>query len=269
MTVPRSPSSSDPASTRRRRRARARRAARRTTARGSLSDDAAFAALAAAPRGHRRDRRRRRAAPAARADGAAASIALVGLGSGPLTADALRYAAGSAARQLTGVESLALALPARPTPKLLAVLEGAAIGAYAYTDTASRSLETTKLPASRDHRAHRTPTRDAELVERAARGRRRRCTPCATWSTRRRPTSTRRRFADARASSSPTACRSRSTVLDETSSSAGGFGGILGVGRARPAAPRLVKRQLLPRRARPSTSPSSARASPSTPAASR
>src|SRR5690606_33680048 len=44
-------------------------------------------------------------------DGSATPIALIGLGSGPVTTDSLRYAAGSAARQLTGIDRLALALP--------------------------------------------------------------------------------------------------------------------------------------------------------------
>lgn len=81
------------------------------------------------------------------AHGASASIALIGVGSGDVTPAVLRYAAGSAARQLRGVESVAFALPAETDEEVLAVFEGAAIGAYAYTRYRTSSLESTKLPA--------------------------------------------------------------------------------------------------------------------------
>src|SRR5690554_2245093 len=78
---------------------------------------------------------------------AAASIALVGLGKGAPSPESLRHAAGTAARQLGGVESIAFALPAEDAATALAVLEGAAVGAYAYTAARGRTLEKTKLPA--------------------------------------------------------------------------------------------------------------------------
>ncbi|MCU1410413.1 MAG: leucyl aminopeptidase [Rhodoglobus sp.] len=80
--------------------------------------------------------------------GATESIALVGLGQGEVTANDLRYAAGSAARQLRGIQSLVLGLPTRSADDVLAVLEGAALGAYAYTPYRASSLEATKLPAT-------------------------------------------------------------------------------------------------------------------------
>src|SRR5690606_24134659 len=55
--------------------------------------------------------------------GAARSVALVGVGSGELTADTVRYAAGSAARQLRGIGSIVLGLPADNESLLLAALE--------------------------------------------------------------------------------------------------------------------------------------------------
>jgi len=80
-------------------------------------------------------------------EGSTAALALIGLGSGPVTADVLRTAAGAAARQLTGIESLALALPAAAAAEVGAVAEGAAIGAYAYTGYRVTTLGTTKTPA--------------------------------------------------------------------------------------------------------------------------
>ena len=61
----------------------------------------------------------------------AASIALIGLG-GEVSVETLRYAAGSAARQLAGQATVALALPVQDDAQALAALEGAAIGAYAF-----------------------------------------------------------------------------------------------------------------------------------------
>ena len=80
--------------------------------------------------------------------GEAASIALVGLGSGPVTANLLRRAAGSAARQLTGATRLAIALPTASEEDVLAVLEGASIGSYSFTKFRSSQPEKSKLPAS-------------------------------------------------------------------------------------------------------------------------
>jgi leucyl aminopeptidase len=82
-------------------------------------------------------------------EGSPKSLAFVGVGSGStLGANELRYASGSAARQLRGVGSIALALPTTSADELLAVLEGAALGAYAYTEYRVATLEATKLPAT-------------------------------------------------------------------------------------------------------------------------
>ena len=86
------------------------------------SDDTAFeairAALIALGITGTEDEVRRLAAP----EGSAKSIALVGLGSAPVTANNLRRAAGSAVRQLTGVTTLTLALPTTTSEDVLAVL---------------------------------------------------------------------------------------------------------------------------------------------------
>ena len=79
---------------------------------------------------------------------AASSLAVIGVGSAELTTTELRLAAGSATRQLRGVESVLLALPTSTDDDVLAVLEGAAIGAYSYTQHRAVSLANTKLPPS-------------------------------------------------------------------------------------------------------------------------
>ena len=66
--------------------------------------------------------------------GSAKSIALVGLGTESPDAAALRYAAGSATRQLRGVGTVAFDFPISQAEEVIAVLEGAAIGAYRFTE---------------------------------------------------------------------------------------------------------------------------------------
>ncbi|MEO6114939.1 MAG: leucyl aminopeptidase [Pseudolysinimonas sp.] len=80
-------------------------------------------------------------------EGSSIPIALIGLGK-EVTADTLRAAAGAAARQLFGIERLALALPTSSAAETQSVLEGAGIGAYAYTEYRVATLDATKTPAS-------------------------------------------------------------------------------------------------------------------------
>ncbi|MCC6269763.1 MAG: leucyl aminopeptidase, partial [Microbacteriaceae bacterium] len=87
---------------------------------------------------------RRLAAPS----GSARSIALVGLGSTKVDPNVLRRAAGSATRQLTGVTSLAIALPTSSADDVLGILEGAAIGSYSFTRYRSQPRDAAKLPAT-------------------------------------------------------------------------------------------------------------------------
>lgn len=79
---------------------------------------------------------------------AASSIALIGLGPGPVTAGSLRYAAGAATRQLRGVAQVGFALPVEDDADVQAVLEGAAIGAYSYDVYRFTSRSTAKLPVA-------------------------------------------------------------------------------------------------------------------------
>ncbi|MDO9591460.1 MAG: leucyl aminopeptidase, partial [Microcella sp.] len=63
----------------------------------------------------------------------ATSVFVVGLGRGPLSAENLRAAAGTAARALSTVERVGVALPTTTLAEVQAVLEGAALGAYRYS----------------------------------------------------------------------------------------------------------------------------------------
>jgi leucyl aminopeptidase len=112
-----------------------------------LSDDPAFASLAErlAEIGATGAPDELRRLPAV--DGSTTPLALIGLGK-EVTADSLRAGAGAAARQLLGIERLAIALPVNTAAEARAVLEGAGTGAYAYTEYRSATLESTKTPAS-------------------------------------------------------------------------------------------------------------------------
>ncbi|CAN5160110.1 leucyl aminopeptidase [soil metagenome] len=169
--------------------------------------------------------------------GVTESIALVGLGTGESTPSDLRYAAGSAARQLRGVASLVLGLPATSEDELFAVLEGAALGAYAYTEYRASSLESTKLPAASIIVA--TELESEALVERA------RVTAGAVHTVRdlvNTPPSDLypATFADA-ALALAGELEVTVEVLADEELRAGGFGGIVAVGQGSTRGPRLVK----------------------------
>lgn len=169
--------------------------------------------------------------------GATESIALVGLGSGAVTVDDLRYAAGSVARQLRGIDSLVMGLPASTDDEVLAVLEGAALGAYIFTDYRVASLEATKLPPTRIVVA--TDADAAALIEHAT------ATATAVHTVRDLvntapndlyPES----FADAAVSLADGLDVTVEVLADEQLR-AGGYGGILAVGQGSSRGPRLVK----------------------------
>jgi leucyl aminopeptidase len=171
--------------------------------------------------------------------GSAAGIVLVGLGAGELTADAARGAVGAAVRRLTGVASVAVALPLHGADALLAALEGAGIASYAYL--AYKSVAPTRRPpASVTVHAPGTlgPDESAALVRRAT------ATAEAVHTVRDLvnappsdlyPAS----FAD-RVLELAEGLPVRVEVLDELALAEGGFGGLLGVGQGSSRPPRLV-----------------------------
>ncbi|GAA3746256.1 leucyl aminopeptidase [Leifsonia bigeumensis] len=176
--------------------------------------------------------------------GAAAGIALVGLGSGPVDANLLRRAAGSAARQLTGVGSLAIALPTTSEEDVLAVLEGAAIGSYSFTRFRSGTPDAAKLPATditvvADVDVAGDPVARAAIVAGAVH---------AVRDLVNTPPShlypeTFAAAAQELAEGAPVAV----TVLSDAELEAGGFGGIRGVGQGSTRGPRLVKVEYAPK----------------------
>ncbi|EAR23753.1 aminopeptidase [marine actinobacterium PHSC20C1] len=167
----------------------------------------------------------------------ASAVAFIGIGDQTITPEVLRYAAGSAARQLRGAARIALALGTQTSPDTLATLEGAAIGAYSYDAYRSSKPEAAKSLAT--DITILSPVDDISLIERAA------IIAHATHITRDLVNEAPgelypETFAD-RASELAALADVEVEVLAEKELEAGGFGGILGVGKGSSRGPRLVK----------------------------
>ncbi|MEP6480705.1 MAG: leucyl aminopeptidase [Rhodoglobus sp.] len=168
---------------------------------------------------------------------AATSVALVGLGTGEVNAKSLRYAAGSIARQLLGITSLVIALPAESDEEVLAVLEGAALGAYSFTAHRSSTLDATKLPATDIIVA--TSNTTVGLAPRAT-------IIADAMNTVRDLVNTppSHLYPETFAAAAQKLAKSTDvtvTVLAEKELTAGGYGGIIAVGQGSTRGPRLVK----------------------------
>ncbi|MBW4042445.1 MAG: leucyl aminopeptidase [Acidobacteria bacterium] len=167
---------------------------------------------------------------------AASSVLLVGIGKA-VDADGLRAAAANAVRRLAGAAHVAIALPVADDIALAAVLEGAAIGAYAYTTYRRRSLASQKAPVARVTVVGRDGARDAvhratvvadavALVKDLVNAPPNDLPPAVLAD----------RAVQVAADAGATA-----KVWDESALEEGGFGGILGVGAGSVRPPRLVR----------------------------
>ncbi|MET0302789.1 MAG: leucyl aminopeptidase [Microbacteriaceae bacterium] len=169
-------------------------------------------------------------------EGIASGVALIGLGSGTPTVASLRYAAGSAARQLVGIDTLALALPTTSAEEAEAVAEGAAVGAYAYTAYRAATLAKAKTPAGTvtihsDHGSEDAIARAAAAATAVHTVRDLVTMPPSDLY----PETFAEQVAEL-ADGLPVEIE----VLDESALEAGGYGGILGVGQGSTRGPRLV-----------------------------
>ncbi|MFF6784793.1 leucyl aminopeptidase [Streptomyces sp. NPDC012510] len=177
-------------------------------------------------------------------------VVAVGLGSvpekdGSFGAEALRRAAGAAARALSGTKKAAFALPVADAAAVGAVAEGALLGAYsfdAYKETGKDAkakngkaplAEVALLGAKPRDRAHKAAAERAIAVtEELNRARDLINTPPNDLDP------------EAFAAVAQTAAKEHGikvTVLDEKALAKGGYGGILGVGAGSAATPRLVR----------------------------
>ncbi len=180
---------------------------------------------------------------------AAPVLALIGIGTtSQPDAEALRRAAGAATRALTGVSSIGLAFPADDAAALAAVVEGALLGAYAFTryrepDAAARPAERVVIltPRARDRAAARAVER-AVVLARAVNGVRDLVNTAPVDL-----------YPEAFAEIARTAARGtkvKVTVLDEKALAAGGYGGLVAVGHGSVRPPRLVRLSWAPARAK-------------------
>jgi len=80
-------------------------------------------------------------------DGSRAGVALVGIGKA-VTPDSARRAAGSAVRQLAGASSLALAFGLDDPAHVHAMVEGASIAAYSFTNYRHKTAAAVKAPVA-------------------------------------------------------------------------------------------------------------------------
>ncbi|TFB99305.1 leucyl aminopeptidase [Cryobacterium adonitolivorans] len=168
--------------------------------------------------------------------GAARSIAVVGLGP-VVSPESLRYAAGSAVRQLTGSATVAFALPLADADQAAAVLEGAALGGYSFTTYRKASLAATKLPAA-DITVH-TDQADEDASERA--GIVAEAVSLVKDLVNMPPLDLYPESLADLAAAAAEGLPVTLTVWDEEQLVADGFGGIAGVGQGSTRPPRLVK----------------------------
>jgi len=155
--------------------------------------------------------------------------------------EALRRAAGAAARALTGTASVALALPAHDAATAAAVAEGALLGAYAFQRYRTASLDprrapveafTLLSPGARDRTVKAGVTR-AEVIAAAVN----RCRDLVNTP----PNDLHPQdLADAAVEASK-GLDLDVEVLEDKALRKGGYGGILGVGQGSVHGPRLVR----------------------------
>ncbi|MER7399310.1 leucyl aminopeptidase [Streptomyces sp. NPDC000151] len=178
-------------------------------------------------------------------------VLAVGLGEAPAEGEgydneALRRAAGAAARALTGAKKAAFALPVEDADAVAAVAEGALLGAYSFTayrntngdakkaaDKSAPPAEIAVLGAKPRDKAHKAAAERAQaLAAEINRARDLINTPSNDLNP--------KAFA-AQAQAAGKEYGLKVEVLDEKALKKGGFGGLMGVGQGSENPPRLVK----------------------------
>ncbi len=181
-------------------------------------------------------------------DGVAAKVVLaVGLGpvADAVQPESLRRAAGTAARALAGSKKAVVALPAADSESVGAVVEGLALGAYAYDrykkGDAPLGSATVVTPLARDKAAKAALKRAAVLGEAVSLTRDWVNTPPSDL-----PPATFATAATTAVKDAPVEVE----VLDDKALRKGGYGGIIGVGQGSVNPPRLVRLTYRPKRAK-------------------
>ena len=180
-------------------------------------------------------------------DGVKAGLVLaVGLGEAPedgapFDAEALRRAAGVAARTLSGTKKAAFALPAATAAEVEAVATGALLGAYAFTAYQAEDKKDARKPlgeaaivgAKPRDKAHKAAAeRAATVAAEVNRARDLINTP---------PNDLTPKAFAAAVQAAAKEFDLKVEVLDEKALATGGYGGIIGVGQGSATPPRLVR----------------------------
>lgn len=179
-------------------------------------------------------------------------LLLVGLGRAErVDAEAVRRAAGVAARNVGNVASVALALPAEDAEHVRAVVEGWELGGYRYSrfktgegseGTSGPSSVTVLSPVAKD--ADAKTALEVGLAVAAAVAQARSWVNCPPGDL--RPPA----FAEEAVAAAPTGRKSsiEITVLDDEQLREGGYGGLITVGKGSAAGPRLVEIAYTPKK---------------------
>ncbi|HLS48593.1 MAG TPA: leucyl aminopeptidase [Actinomycetaceae bacterium] len=176
----------------------------------------------------------------------AAVVLLVGVGERDVNDETLRRAAGAAARSLAGTDSAVMALPATTAEQVVAIAEGALMGAYRfdrYRDSDPAPVKQLELhtPLARD-KAGKAALERAQVVADAVRSVRDlvNSSPAHLYP---------ETFAEA-ALTAAKGSKVKVKVLDDDALRRGGYGGLIGVGQGSSRPPRLVKLTYSPARAK-------------------
>ncbi len=172
---------------------------------------------------------------------AAPVVVAIGVGAGPWSEESLRRAAGTAVRALAGTRRVTLALPTGSPAELDAAAQGALLGAYSYDAYRVDSKAAQKTPV-RSVTMHVPDAKDPSSLAAIARAkviagavnlaRDLVNTPSLDLP----PAALAQAGADAVAGLAVEV-----EILDEVALAAGGYGGILGVGRGSENPPRLAR----------------------------
>ena len=197
---------------------------------------------------------------------AADVLVLTGLGEraedGTFTTETLRRAAGAATRELAGLKSAAIALPASDDDEITAVTEGALLGAYAFNryrsggKSKSTTKDTTKdtaKDAAKDTTNGKDPVAAIEILtplhknaKAKVAAERAQVVAAAVHAARDLVNTAPNElypatFADAAKAAAKDVRHVRVTVLDDKQLASGGYGGLTAVGQGSSRGPRLVK----------------------------
>jgi leucyl aminopeptidase len=178
-------------------------------------------------------------------------LILVGMGQArAVDAAAVRRAAGVALRTVSNAASVALALPARDEQQVRAVVEGAMLGAYSFTDYKSdaKSQSPGEVVILTDTARSKGAARAVELARTIGTA----TVLARDWVNTPPGDFTPQRFADAVLAEHKARkpARVKVSVTDDAELGARGFGGIIGVGQGSANPPRLVQLTYQPRGAK-------------------